>query len=61
MNDRNEMTEFDVDLITETNKAWLLEFDDGEEHWVPKSVGVYDEDADTVELPQWFINDREIG
>lgn len=61
MNDRNETTDFNVDLITETERAWLFEFDDGEEHWVPKSVGDYDEDDDTVALPQWFIDDRGIG
>lgn len=42
----------------QTEKAWLVEYAGSggklEELWVPKSLGVYDIDAETMEVPEWF-------
>jgi hypothetical protein len=44
-------------LLKETEKAWLIEYDN-EEHWFPKSLCEWHEDGDTLVLPVWLEINR---
>jgi len=46
------------DLVYETDKAYLLRFDD-RDVWVPKSQ-VQDIDDEYVTLPLWLIEEKEL-
>jgi hypothetical protein len=56
-NYRDEKLEFDVELKDETDKAWLVVFED-EEYWVPKSIAEWKPSSDDVsgviEVPTWW-------
>lgn len=63
-NYRNETNEFDAELMNETEKAWLFDIGD-EEYWIPKSIGQWnpsarDPSSGTIELPNWFAEDKGI-
>lgn len=48
---------FDVEVKDETEKAWLLVID-GEEKWVPKSIGQLEHHGESVDdvlvVPNWW-------
>lgn len=46
------------DLVYETDKAYLLRFDD-KDVWIPKSQ-VQDIDDEYVTLPLWLIEEKEL-
>jgi len=46
------------DLVYETDKAYLLRFDD-RDVWIPKSQ-VQDIDDEYVTLPLWLIEEKEL-
>jgi len=53
-----DVQEYDVEeLITETDKAWLLSVD-GEELWLPKSQCEFDEDEMVVDIPDWLAEEK---
>lgn len=43
------------DVIRETDQAWLVEFHDGEQAWLPKSIGHHSADG-RISAPQWKID-----
>jgi len=46
------------DLVYETDKAYLLRFDD-RDVWIPKSQ-VQDIDDEYITLPLWLIEEKEL-
>ena len=44
-------------LITETEKAWLLDID-GQEMWFPKSICKFDNNY--IIMPYWFAEQKEL-
>ena len=60
--DRNDETysvPFD-EVITETEKAWLLDID-GQEIWFPKSICKFDgQKNDCIIMPYWLAEQKEI-
>lgn len=66
MNDNSKKTvEFeDVEVVKETERAFLVRLANGDEAWVPKSVihddsEVFEAEGDgasgTLVLPEWFV------
>jgi len=55
-----ETVELDVDeVVAETDLAFLVRAEDGEEYWIPKKLiqsGDVSErgDSGTLEIPEWF-------
>lgn len=53
--DRMETVYIDFEnVVRDTDKAWLLDFGDGHEEWLPKNhVTVVEHDM-VVQIPQWL-------
>lgn len=52
------MVKFDcVELIHETELAWLMLIED-QEVWLPKSQCEFDEDDGTVLVPEWLAVEK---
>jgi len=52
-----------VQLVRETDKAYLFLFDehDGDEKWIPMSVcNPPDEDTKTVNVETWFVEKEDL-
>lgn len=43
-----EVVDVDVDLVHATDKAWLFRLGNGNQVWVPKSVGEYEDGKCTL-------------
>jgi RNase P/RNase MRP subunit p29 len=59
----NSIVEIECTVIRETDKAYLVQLDDGSEHWLPKSqveAEVEEEGgAATIQLPEWLKDKLE--
>lgn len=42
------------EIIAETDKAWLLEMNGDERHWIPKSKCWVDKESKTLYIPRWL-------
>ena len=51
----DDPTIIEATLVTETDKALLLDCE-GDEHWFPKSQVNFDENKKELELPTWLFN-----
>lgn len=57
---RDELQTIDYDaLIHSGEQAWLVEID-GRELWLPMSQCEIDEEAGTVEVPQWLCDEEDL-
>lgn len=63
-NYRNETVTFDAELMEETERAWLFNID-GDELWVPKSLGEWHEAKNKVdgeiEVPTWWAERNNLA
>lgn len=55
---RSDLIDVDVDLIHETDRAWLFSTDGENRIWVPKTLGEYDEDGKQVALPRRIAEEK---
>lgn len=60
-----ELFDVDCELKSETDKAWLIVVEDGQEFWIPKSIGEWnpksvDKVSGEMTLPEWFIDKEGI-
>ena len=46
--------------VRETEKAWLLEMEDHEMHWFPKSRCALDIDDKTIIVPSWLAIEKGV-
>jgi len=63
MSKGKEFVEIDVEVITSTPKAILVDCGGDEEKWIPKSLcGVYPGDGETgtAEVQRWYCEQEEI-
>jgi hypothetical protein len=52
-NDESALFEY-AELLTETDRAWLLKMADGIEEWFPKSYCNIDKDDYIIDVPDWL-------
>ncbi len=43
----------------ETENAWLIEFEPGVQHWMPKSQ-CGEPDGNTIEVKDWLVDKKEL-
>lgn len=59
MTDREMITLTYDDFVTPTSKAFLVTFGD-EKVWLPQSLTEIDESNNTLEIPLWLAEEKEI-
>ncbi len=58
---KSDLIDISCKLIAETDRAFLVSDDGGKtKHWVPKSQCEYDEDSNTLTMPEWLAKDKEL-
>lgn len=55
---RSNVIDLEARLIGETEKARRFDFGDDKPQWLPKSQHEWDEDDQTVTLPEWIAVER---
>lgn len=45
-----------LDIVIETDAAWLIKFSKKQEEWLPKSQCVMDELNKEIEVPEWLAH-----
>lgn len=50
-----------LEVIHETEKAWLLSFTDGGSAWLPKSKCDLDKENKLVKIPAWLLSRKKRG
>ena len=55
--DDEDCVECEGDIVAETDKAWLVEFDGGLQEWLPKSQCDYDGDG-VFFVPTWLARKK---
>lgn len=53
----NQLYDFMVEIEVETEKAWKVN-DGTKSDWIPKSQGEYDEDTQTMTIPEWLAKEK---
>lgn len=63
----NDICEFDVTILAETDKALLIQIDGDEEIWVPKravdkdaSTALHKGDTGTIYIQTWWAETRHL-
>ena len=57
---RDELLTIDIDAVIHTGEmAWLVRIDE-RELWLPMSKCELDEEAGTIEVPQWLCDDEDL-
>jgi len=47
-----------LDILSTTDKAWLLKFDNNKNVWLPKSQCNIDIDKHQITLPSWLAREK---
>jgi len=49
-------------VVHRTDRALLIQFDEGVQHWIPDSLIDYIDEADGVlYIPRWLADERELS
>jgi hypothetical protein len=59
MSKNHDIIEIAGELRHETDKAYLL-FDGDKEVWIAKSLGEWDEQLKTMQMPEWLAHSKGI-
>lgn len=59
-NSKSDLIDIACIIVTETEKAYLIDHGAKAKVWVPKSQCEYDENDKTLALPKWLAKDKGI-